>query len=678
MIHKTVPRAIAPRVRAEEAACMGTRLRERLKEIASLYESRRDLRAELPLEDIFRQIFDHLIAAMHFPAIASAMIELDGRQFTSENYQEGSTHALQSNIAVRDRLCGHIRVFYPGNTSFLLPEEQELIDEIAYDLETWLREINRLYGIRRSAELDLPLEDVCQQVFRHLIPALQFPKAATVLIELGDRRFVGEDHGDDSTHELRSKISADDKSGEQRRAQELYANIAMNNELSGHLRVFYPEDKLFLLPDEQELIDAIAQNLERWLKEVNCLHEIRRAAGLELSMEDVCRKIFKHLVPALQFPTEATVVIELDDKRFATGSNEQEGLTHELHSKITVDRKLRGKLRVFYSFDNPFLIPEEQRLIDAVGIELGKWLEAKKIDETLLERLREITCLYEIRRNLGQELSFDNVCQHIFAHLIPAMQFPEIAAAVIEVDGRRFISRNQAPGLTHELVSGITVNKRLRGHLWVFYPEDKAFLLRQEQRLIDAVTCDLERWLEGKQLEQDISGLGSPEDAKVAAPTAKQAQDAVARGKELAQGLLPFELETYGLMTALEALAKRVADVYKISCEFIHKDDVAINDNKVALNLYRIVQEAISNAIRHGSAHHIAISLGSDRGTLYLSICDDGTEISGIDTDQGSAVRVGIKIMHYRARELSAELKFLPSPTGGTEVRLEMPMGRES
>ena len=220
-------------------------------------------------------------------------------------------------------------------------------------------------------------------------------------------------------------------------------------------------------------------------------------------MEDVCQQILYHLIPALQFPETATVVIELDGRRFATGSHEQ-GLTHELHSKISADNKLRGQLRVFYPLDRPFLMPEEQRLIDAVATELEKWLEAKKIDETLRERLKEITCLYEIRRSLGLELSLDNVCQHIFAHLIPAMQFPEIATAMIELDGRRFTSEKHAQGLTHELQSNITVNKRLCGQLWVFYPEDKPFQLPEEQRLIDAVAGDLERWLEGKRLEQTL------------------------------------------------------------------------------------------------------------------------------------------------------------------------------
>ena len=147
-------------------------------------------------------------------------------------------------------------------------------------------------------------------------------------------------------------------------------------------------------------------------------------------------------------------------------------------------------------------------------------------------------------------------------------------------------------GLTHELQSDIMVNKRLCGRLRVFYPEDKPFLIPEEQRLIDAVAGDLGKWLEGKRLEQtlislaeehqhtigrelhdnlgqqiaaigyqaealeqDLAASGSPEAAQVAASIARQAQGAVERCKEMAHGLLPFELETHGLMNALQALA---------------------------------------------------------------------------------------------------------------------------
>ncbi|MDO8438126.1 MAG: ATP-binding protein [Nitrosomonadaceae bacterium] len=473
--------------------------------------------------------------------------------------------------------------------------------------------------------------------------------------------------------------------------------------------------------------------LRERLKEITCLYEIRRGMGLELSLDNVCQQIFEHLMPAMQFPEIAAAVIELDGRRFTSGNHGQ-SLTHELQSKISVNGKVCGQLRVFYPEDKPFLVLEEQRLIDAIASDLERWLERKQIDEMLRERLKEITCLYEIRRGMGLELSLDNVCQQIFEHLIPAMQFPEIATAVIELDGRRFTSGNHGQGLTHGLQSkisinnkvclecykqrdaigfvlqsNISVNGKVCGQLRVFYPEDKPFLVLEEQRLIDAIANDLGSWLErnrleqalvsiaeeqqrligqelhdnlgqqiaaigyqAKALEKKISASGSVDAATVATSIATQAQIAVMQCKQLAQGLLPFELETNGLIATLQAFASRIAVTYKITCDFVCKNEVLINDNNLALNLYRITQEAVNNAIRHGGAQHLAISLASEEGILRLSICDNGCGFAGADAKHG--LGMGIKIMQYRARQIGATLEFLLRAEGGTEVRLEMRM----
>jgi len=449
------------------------------------------------------------------------------------------------------------------------------------------------------------------------------------------------------------------------------------------------------------------QVLHERLKEITCLYEIRRGMGLELSVEDVCEQIFEHLIPAMQFPEIASAAIELDGSCFIS-KNHRPGPTHALQSKVSINNKVSGQLQVFYPADKPFLVPEEQRLIDAVASDLEMWLERKEIDEALRERLKEITCLYEIRRGLGQELSIDRACQQVFEHLLPAMQFPELASGVIELDDRRFVSANHSERRTHELRSKISVNNKLRGCLRVFYPDDKPFLVPEEQRLIDAVATDLERWLERKLLEQTlvsiaeehqrtlgqelhdnlgqqiaaigyqakalekkITASGSSDVATVAAAIAAQAQTAVMQCKQLAQGLLPFELETKGLTAALQAFASRIAATYKITHDFVCKNDVVINDNDVALNLYRIAQEAANNAIRHGGAQHLRISLASEHGILRMSIIDNGRGFAGVGKPAPTP-GMGIKIMKYRARQLGATLHFLRRPEGGVEVRLEM------
>ena len=300
------------------------------------------------------------------------------------------------------------------------------------------------------------------------------------------------------------------------------------------------------------------------------------------------------------------------------------------------------------------------------------WLERKQIDEALRERLKEITCLYEIRRGMGQELSMDSACQQIFKHLIPAMQFPEIATAMIELDGRRFTSENHGQGLTHELQSKISANNKLCGQLRVFYPEDKPFLVPEEQRLIDAVASDLERWLERKLLEQTlvsiaeehqraigqelhdnlgqqiaaigyqakalekkIAASGSADASTIAASIAAQAQTAVMQCKQLAQGLLPFELETNGLVAALQAFASRIAATYKITCDLYARMRSSSTIKMLRLIFTGLPRRLSITRIRHGGAQHLIISLALEEGMLRLSICDNGSGFAGVGTKPG-------------------------------------------
>lgn len=622
------------------------------------------------------------------------------------------------------------------------------------ELRERLKEITCLYEIRRSIGLELSVNNVCQQIIEHLIPAMQYPDQASVVIELDGKRITSMNQNQSLVHKLESKIG-------------------VNGKICGHLSVFYPEDKPFLVLEEQRLIDAITDDLARWLerkqveeilrvrlKEITCLYEIRRGMGLELSVENICQNIFKNLIPAMQFPEIATIVIELNGKQF-TSQNQDPGLVNmlqskinaidatdkvcfecykkndaigfALQSKISVNDRIYGHLSVFYPEDKPFLVLEEQRLIDAIADDLAKWLERKQVDELLRERLKEITCLYEIRRGIGMESSIDNVCQNIFEHLIPAMQFPEIASAVIELDDWRFTSGKYDQNPMHQLQSknkiinktrdqwraerdpactcwsAISINGKICGQLRVFYPAEKPLMVPEEQKLINAIASDLESWLERKRLEQalvfvaeeqahtigqelhdnlgqqiaaigyqaralekKIFAGGNESLAAVAASIASQAQIAVIQIKQLAQGLLPFELEANGLIPALQTLAARIATTYNIICNFSCKNSITINDNSLALNLYRIAQEAANNAIRHGKAQHITISLTSQEGILCLSISDDGGGFVGIDTNQKSISGMGIKIMQYRAKQLGAKLEFLSRSEGGTEVRLEM------
>ena len=177
---------------------------------------------------------------------------------------------------------------------------------------------------------------------------------------------------------------------------------------------------------------------------------------------------------------------------------------------------------------------------------------------------------------------------------------------------------------------------------------------------------------QAKALEKLILALGGVDAAKIAASIATQAQNAVAQCKQLAQGLLPFEIEDNGLSASLQTLASRISITYWISCDFVCKNEVVIEDINLSLNLYRIAQEAAHNAIRHGHAKHLTVSLDAEEGKLCLSICDDGCGFAGGEVKSAETPGMGIKIMQYRAKQIGATLELLLRPEGGTEVRVEI------
>ena len=108
--------------------------------------------------------------------------------------------------------------------------------------------------------------------------------------------------------------------------------------------------------------------------------------------------------------------------------------------------RLRSQRQHRYRIDltggSPMGNMDESTIETGVAADVGEAVDR----QVLHERLKEITCLYEIRRGMGLELSVDEVCEQVFEHLVPAMQFPEMASAVIELDGTAFASRNHSGG----------------------------------------------------------------------------------------------------------------------------------------------------------------------------------------------------------------------------------------
>jgi signal transduction histidine kinase len=135
----------------------------------------------------------------------------------------------------------------------------------------------------------------------------------------------------------------------------------------------------------------------------------------------------------------------------------------------------------------------------------------------------------------------------------------------------------------------------------------------------------------------------------------------------VAGGLRPVEVDAEGLMTALAGLADSAQALFKVDCAYVCEEPIFVPDQEMATQLYRIAQEAVTNAAKHGAAAAVVIRLtrGPDGEGFTLAVEDDGR---GIPEPLGDTHGMGIKIMRYRARLIGASLELRRAAPHGTVV----------
>ncbi len=168
----------------------------------------------------------------------------------------------------------------------------------------------------------------------------------------------------------------------------------------------------------------------------------------------------------------------------------------------------------------------------------------------------------------------------------------------------------------------------------------------------------------GKVLQQRLA-IQSPEEATRAGELVKLITRAIEETRQLSRGLHPVALDENGLMSALQSLALATEGLPGVSCTFECDQPVLVRNASMAVHLYRIAQEAVSNAIRHGRAKRIAISLISNHNRATLSIVNDGRKFpKRLPRKRG----MGLQVMGYRAEVIGGILTVQQGPTGGTQV----------
>jgi len=168
-------------------------------------------------------------------------------------------------------------------------------------------------------------------------------------------------------------------------------------------------------------------------------------------------------------------------------------------------------------------------------------------------------------------------------------------------------------------------------------------------------------------LARDLARTNSP-SAKDAFKMEKLLGDAVSQIRLLARGLFPAALEDGGLLGALERLAEDARAAYRIECRVLWHASASREDSSVALHLYRICQEALSNAVRHGKASRVTIELFCDETKIAATITDNGVGFDARNVRRGQGI--GLRMMRHRCKVMGLGFRVARIRDGGTIVSI--------
>jgi two-component system, LuxR family, sensor kinase FixL len=168
----------------------------------------------------------------------------------------------------------------------------------------------------------------------------------------------------------------------------------------------------------------------------------------------------------------------------------------------------------------------------------------------------------------------------------------------------------------------------------------------------------------GSTLRQDLAAKSLPEVRQMDR-LLRLLDEAIGQTRSLARGLHPVKPEPNGLMAALHELALRTRKLFHVRCRFAWQQPVLIEDSTTATHLYRIAQEAVTNAIKHGKPSFIQISLTRTPERIILAVKDNGV---GLPTRLWKQRGMGLRIMRYRAGTIGGSLAIQKEPGGGTTV----------
>lgn len=171
-------------------------------------------------------------------------------------------------------------------------------------------------------------------------------------------------------------------------------------------------------------------------------------------------------------------------------------------------------------------------------------------------------------------------------------------------------------------------------------------------------------------LEQLAGAVGDSEAESLVRETLQRAQDIGRSVHDLSHRLHPAKLRLIGLVPAVQGLRRELSQ-QQMEIRFIHEHVPASLPEELSLCLFRIVQEALHNAIKYSKGRHVTVDLRGGQSGLTLTIVDDGV---GFDVNTTWRKGLGLISMHERLEAVGGSLKIHSKPGAGTRLEVAVPL----
>ncbi len=203
-----------------------------------------------------------------------------------------------------------------------------------------------------------------------------------------------------------------------------------------------------------------------------------------------------------------------------------------------------------------------------------------------------------------------------------------------------------------------------------FQKQISSALLTQQRSIASTLHDSISQQLVGtamsmERIAQQLTEARRPEGSALQG-LAEEIRKAQRSARLTSRELFPLGDEPDALCMALSNLADTIRHDHHLDCTFECTGELDLPTGDTAAHLYFIIQEAVTNALRHSNAGSIAISVKTEGNTLTMEVLDDGI---GIPENMVNSEGAGIRIMQYRAMIIGATLEFQSVSTGGSRVR---------